>query len=731
MMDTHKLISLTQQRQKYTQDELSFERLKDHVFELRDCIIAHNERYHVWWDPLIADAEFDHLRHFLESIEQRYPQLISPESPTQKLQGQLLDSIHKASHQPYPLYSLQNTYNAEELYAWHAQLEKLKEKIWYTFPLVYSIEPKFDGISLKLIYRYGKLAQAITRGDGNIGEDVTAHALQISNLPSWLPALAEIPEFHCRGEVVMTKHAFKRLNAYQIEEDLPIFANARNAAAGTMRQLNTEVVAKRWLQIFIYDCCNRKELDLPSKQTAIFEKLTTRWLPIYPWMKKSVCIDEVVACCDTILPELEKSSIEFDGLVIKVEDTNLWTEEAFWTTAHHPRRAVAYKFPAQIATTQLREVVYQVGRTGVVTPVAILEPVQLSGAMISKATLHNIDQMQKMWLKEHDWVWLQRSGEVIPYIVGPVLERRLADAASILPPTHCPVCSTLLVPSETEISRYCPNEWCSARRKAQIKHFVSRQALAIDGLWDAGVDNLVDAGIIYDYADLLTLLKPQFRMQLQAMPGIGSKKIQQLLNELERTKRPTLWRLLHGLGIPFVGKKIAQSLADAILEQDHTPTLSSLKQAFTNEEFLLAIFGIGKQTIQSLIYFFTNHDRLERLTHFFAHDVLIQPADTQHMDNEGILAWQTIVITGTFASTRESLSQRLTQQWAIIAPSLTAATTLLLCGDASWSKRQKAEEKGILCLDRSWFLSHFPWLTLPPDISPSTISKPMNQSLFG
>jgi DNA ligase (NAD+) len=729
-MDTKTCMTYTQQRQKYSLTELSHAWLQEHLFELRDCVIFHNERYHIWWDPLVADAEFDHLWHLLEAIEKKYPDLIVPESPTQKLQWQLLETITKASHAPYPLFSLQNTYNSADILARHTHIEKLKEKLCYEGKLTYIIEPKFDGISLKLIYRYGKLSQAITRGDGQVGEDVTAHALQITNLPAWLPALENIAEMHCRGEVVMTKHAFKRLNAYQIEEDLPVFANARNAAAGTMRQLSTEIVQKRWLQVYIYDCCNRVELDLPHTQSELLKKLTDRWLPVYAWTKTNLPIEEVITCCETILPELEKAPIEFDGLVVKVEDTTLRADDKMGTTAHHPRRAVAYKFPAQIATTQVREIIYQVGRTGVVTPVAILEPVQLAWALISKATLHNIDQMQKMDLREHDYVWLQRSGEVIPYIVWPVLERREEGAQPMLAPTQCPVCATPLVPSETEIAWYCPNVSCSARRKAQIKHFVSRQALAIDGLGESGVDSLVDAGIIYDYADLLTLLEPKYRMQLQAMPGIGSKKIHQLLSELERTKKPELWRLLHGLGIPFVGKKIAQSLADAILKEHPAPTLSDLQQVCTDEVFLQAIFGIGKQTIQAVVSFFREPSSFERLAHFFAQGVEIHAP--QHLKKEvGLLTWQTIVITGTFSVSREAIAQRLLTQWAVVASAVTWSTTLVLYGKDPGSKLTKAQEQGILCVDWSWLFAAFSWLIDPFVVNTSIASPaPQQQGLF-
>ncbi len=730
-MDTDILVKLTTQRRGYTLDSLTYTRLQEHLHELRDIIFAHNERYHVRGDPLIADAEFDYLWHLLEDIETAYPDLIIPTSPTQKLAWQLLESIAKATHLPYPLLSLQNTYDAQDLYDWHTQLEKLTEKLTYEGTLKYIIEPKFDGISLKLIYRYGKLTQAITRGDGVTGEEVTAHALQIANLPTWLPNIAHIPELHCRGEVIMTKHAFKRLNAYQLEEDLPIFANTRNAAAGTMRQLNTEMVSKRGLQIFIYDCCNRTQLALPISQSTLLQQLHDWWFPVYPWKKAWMTIQEVVECCEHVLPELEKAPVELDGLVIKVEDTTLWEDTKLGTTAHHPRRAVAYKFPAQIATTQLHEIIYQVGRTGVVTPVAILEPVQLSGALITKATLHNIDQMQKMWLKEHDWVWIQRSGEVIPYIVWPVLERRQADALSLVAPTTCPACSTLLVPSDTEIAWYCPNSDCHARRKAQIKHFVSRQAMAIDGLGDAWVENLVDAWIIYDYADLLSLLEPQYRMQLQAMPGIGSKKIQQLLGELERAKSPDLWRLLHGLGIPFVGKKIAQSLADALLQKEPTPTLVSLTHWCTDEEFLKAIFGIGKQTIQALIAYFSDDQTTKRLAHFFA--LGVQLWAKRHSPHNGMLSWESIVVTGTFPMTREILVQWLGEQWAEVQSAVTWSTTLVLYGEAAGSKLTKAQEKWILSLDWEWFLAHFPWIPLPAvqpsSQRPSTTST--TQSLFG
>ncbi len=653
------------------------------IDDLIEAIRYHNEQYYVYAQPIIADVQYDHLFSLLAEIEKKFPAYIRPDSPTQRLEINLQEWFSKASHGGYHLLSLQNTYNAEQIGEWSDFLIKNSEQ-WTAFEFI--VEPKFDGSSVHLIYEYGKFTQAISRGDGTVGEDITENIKVVRNLPLYIPQAKEIPSLRFRGEVLMPKNAFIQLNEYQQEEWLPLFANTRNATAGTLRQLDPQIVAQRNLVVFIHELLTWEEVGC-TKHSEMFDLLAKRGLPFYRYKQYS-SIDEVVAYCmdESTHKELLRLNLEFDGLVIKVND--LLQRVALGTTAHHPRRAIAYKFPALQVATKLMAITYQVWRTWVITPVASLDPVQLSGALIGKATLHNFDYIHDNDIRLDDYVWVQRSGEVIPYVVGPIVARRDGHEKPFVIPTHCPSCGSTITQQEGEVAWYCTNSICDAQIKEKLKHFVAKGCMNISGLGESIIELLVDAKLLSSYVDFYSLHLPEKRLQMSSLPWLAEKKIQQILSQIELSKSNNVRRLLHGLGVSFVGKKVATMLERYLAEQWVT-TRDQFLSALTNIEALSWVFGLWPQTTHSLQTFFSDPLQVSLLHTVYTHWVNIFPT-VMKSSVAGALDGVSCVITWTFPVSREEITAVLEWAGAKVTSTVTSKTTRLLAGEKAWSKLEKA-----------------------------------------
>jgi DNA ligase (NAD+) len=512
--------------------------IKDLYQTLIDTLTEHNHLYYVQGAPIISDREYDELFDFLERIEEEFPYLISSNSPTQSLIGQVADGFNKANHK-VPLLSLENSYSASDIFDFDERVKKILNKHGIS-TYQYRVEPKYDGVSIELVYQEGELVKAVTRGDGITGEDITTNVKTIKNLPkqlSYAPAL-----LYVRGEIMMPKSVWKTLNLHREQEGKEIFANTRNAAAGSIKLLDSGEVAKRNLSCFVYDVlyaenADGQVIDVPL-ETLNLPQVVLHTPPTDIHGIEAICLDP------TVKTFLDEQDFDFDGLVIKV--VNLHGErQLLGATTHHPRWSIAYKFPAEQASTQILSVDFQVGRSGILTPVAHLQPVKLSGVEISRVSLHNFDFIRNKDIKTSDFIWIQRSGEVIPYVVGVIKERRTGNEAPIEVPLFCPVCQS----STTRIGvfYYCTNPNCPAQLKEKIRYFVSKNCMDIQGIGEGIIDILVNKGIFHNVADIYKLERSELRILLRKFPGFGDKRIYDLMKQVKRSKHQPLWRVINAL----------------------------------------------------------------------------------------------------------------------------------------------------------------------------------------
>ncbi|MCX6824627.1 MAG: NAD-dependent DNA ligase LigA [candidate division SR1 bacterium] len=555
----------------------------------------------------------------------------------------------------------------------------------------YHIEPKFDGLSVELIYKKGEFTQAITRGDGSVGEDVTENVKTIKNVPRKLKDPIDI---HVRGEILMPKSVWKELNKEREEEGEIPFANTRNAAAGSIKLLDPQEVKKRGLVCYVYDILN-EEANLPAGKNL------SDFFPVFPRHKDLNTIQEVIKLCEDIETKryLEQENIEFDGLVIKV--SSVLQREFIGATDHHPRWAVAYKFPAQLAATQVLSVDFQVGRTGVITPVANLEPVQLSGAKLQRVSLHNFDFIRDKDIHLYDWIWLQRSGEVIPYIVSVITDRRTGKEMEINPPENCPSCNEPV--THSDIHYYCTNPHCLAKIKQQIQHFVSKNCMDIQGIGESVVDLLVENKIVENIADIYKISETKVQIQLLKFPGFGDKKVAEIAKGVEESKHKALRRLLNGLGISHVGKKMAQDIAEQLNSKDFIEEL-------TNEEFLSSIYGIGEKSVETIKNFFHAKHNLELLHKLESYGVNMDPKKySDHLKASEAKA--SFSITGSFVLPREKISELFQQQGYLFHENPIKTTDFILIGEKAGSKKNKAQDLGITIYE-GWenIIKQFPFL---------------------
>ncbi|MEQ9462903.1 MAG: NAD-dependent DNA ligase LigA [Haliea sp.] len=660
------------------------------VARLRDQLEAWNYRYYVLDDPSVPDAEYDRSLQRLRVLEAEHPELLNPESPTQRVGGSPLAQFHQVQHE-LPMLSLDNAFNAEDMHAFNRRLlERLGRDP--ADALEFACEPKLDGIAVSLLYRDGRLQRGATRGDGTTGEDITHTVRTVASVPLRLRGEGYPPLLEVRGEIYLPRAGFEQINAEARERGEKIFVNPRNAAAGSLRQLDARVTARRPLQMCCYSVGLFEGGDLPARHSEVLDRLQAWGLRINSESRVVTGIDACDAYYEELAARRAELGYDIDGIVFKVNDLALQQRLGFVSRA--PRWAIARKFPAQEEMTRVLAVEFQVGRTGAITPVARLEPVFVGGVTVSNATLHNGDEIERLGLRVGDTVIVRRAGDVIPQVVAVVPERRPASAAPVVFPATCPVCGSAVERAPDEAVLRCMGGLiCQAQQKAAIRHFVSRRALDVEGLGDKLVEQLVDRGLVRSVADIFTLPREQW-LGLERM---GEKSVDRLLAALESSKQTTLQRFIYALGIREVGEATAGNLAR------HFGSWEALVAA--GEEALLAVPDVGPVVADHLRQFFDSGDSLavvQALRDAGVHWPDLEPPAAEELP----LAGQTWVVTGTLeALGRNEAKGHLEALGARVAGSVSAKTHTVVAGPGAGSKLGKATELGIPVIDEAALLA--------------------------
>lgn len=660
--------------------------VKQRVEALRKEIEHHNYLYYVLDQPEISDAEYDRLLRELQELEARYPELITPDSPTQRVGAEPLKAFGEVRHE-VPMLSLNNAFSDEEA----IEFDRRARELLGVAVIDYAVEPKLDGLAISLLYRDGRLVQGATRGDGYRGEDVTANVRTIKAIPLHLRGEGWPPVLEVRGEVIMTKAGFEKLNAEQRRKGEKTFANPRNAAAGSLRQLDPRVTASRPLTFFAYGLGKVEGGELPDRHSRILQRLREWGVPINREGKVVEGIDGCLAYHRAMLEKRESLPYEIDGVVYKVDRLD-WQERLGYV-ARAPRWALAHKFPAHEEITKVVDIEVQVGRTGALTPVAKLEPVRIGGVTVTSASLFNQDEIDRLDVRIGDYVVVRRAGDVIPQIVSVVKSRRRGRLRKFHLPDKCPVCGSPTYRPPGEAVTYCTGGlYCPAQRKRALEHFASRRAMDIEGLGTKLIDQLVDKGLVKDPADLYQLTKEQ----LVALERMGPKSADNLLAQLEKSKATTLPRFLYALGIHDVGEVTAQTLAE------HFGSLEALMAA--SEEDLMAVPDVGPAVAASIRQFFAqkhNREVIRRLREAGVHWPDITPRKPEELP----LAGKTFVLTGALASmTRDEAKESLRRLGAKVSGSVSRKTDYVVVGEDPGSKADKARELGVTMLDEEAFL---------------------------
>lgn len=654
---------------------------------LRDLIRHHEERYYVLAAPEITDAEFDALMRELQAIEAQHPELVQADSPTQRVGGRPAEGFASVEHAA-PMLSLDNAYTDADLRAFDDRARRgLSDAGVAPDRVSYVAELKIDGLSIALTYTAGRLVRGATRGDGTHGEDVTSNVRTIRAIPLRLKPGAP-PAIEVRGEVFLPREAFDRLNREREREDEPVFANPRNAAAGTMRNLDPALVARRGLAVFVYQALVAGEPP-SSSHAALLRTLRSWGLPVEPHWRLCDGIEDVIAFCREWADARHALSFETDGVVIKVDDGAM--RDRLGATAKFPRWATAFKFPAQQARTRLVRIDVNVGRTGAVTPFAVLEPAWLAGSTIQRATLHNAEEVARRDIREGDTVVIEKGGDVIPKVLGPVPELRPPGAVPWSMPAACPLCQSPLERPGDEVVWRCPNTSCPARIRRSLEHFAGRRAMNIDGLGEALVDQLVSRGLVHDVADLYRLTPGQ----LEALDRMGQKSAAKLAAQIEGSKANDLWRVVFALGIRHVGERGAQALAR------HLGSLDAIMAAPV--EALQAIPDVGPVVAASVRRFFEDPTNARLVGELIAFGVRAA-AESAPPDGATPLAGKTFVLTGALASmTREEAAAAIQARGGTVTSSVSRKTSFVVVGEDAGSKRDKARELGVPMLDEAQF----------------------------
>ncbi len=661
-------------------------KVKQRIAELRETINHHNYRYYVLDSPEISDAEYDELMRDLQRLESEHPELVTPDSPTQRIGAPPVEAFGVVEH-PQPLLSLTNAFSYEELTAWHKRVSNLLGG--RQFDLV--CEPKIDGLAVALTYVDGLLATGATRGDGYRGEDITQNLKTIRSIPLSVPGEAP-PRFEVRGEVYLPKAGFKKLNEERAKEELPLFANPRNAAAGSVRQLDSSITARRPLDIFIYGLGWAEGKAVPDTHWEIMQYLKSLGFKINPNIALRHSLEEVEKYHQSWAESREKSPYEADGIVVKVNSIAL--QQELGTVAHEPRWAIAYKFPAVQGTTKLIDIGINVGRTGSLNPYAILEPVRVGGVVISSAALHNEEDIHRKDIRIGDWVVVQRAGEVIPEIVEPIVSRRTGKEKIFSMPTRCPVCGSEVIKPEGEAMHRCTNAACPSQALERIKHFVSRGAMDIDGVGEKLCQALFEAGLIKDAADLYYLT----REQLLSLERMADKSASNVLNSIEKSKDRSLDRVIFALGITHVGDQYAELLA----EQFHS--IDELSGA--SQEDLSTIPSIGPKIAESIVAFFRQEGNKQIIKKLKKAKVKLEREKVKEARPEE-LPWAGLefVLTGKLESfSRSEAEAKIKALGGKAGSDVTRKTSYVVVGADPGSKLAKAEKLGIKTLSEADFL---------------------------
>lgn len=659
-------------------------KIKTELSSLRDEIRRHDYAYYVLDKPEISDREYDQLYSRLRNLESLHPELITPDSPTQRVSGTPIATFGQVRHS-VPMLSLDNTYSEEEVRDWLVRAQKILKGQ----PSNFVLNPKIDGLSLSIIYEKGQLVQAATRGDGTTGEDVTANARTIKAIP--LRLRGKPPRrFEVRGEVYMELKDFRRMNQELSEAGEDVFVNPRNSAAGSLRQKDARITATRPLKFFAHSYADTGHTNF-SHYTDFLQACEDFGIPVAKPLKTASSIDDVLKTCRRWQDDRDKLSFEIDGVVVRINDLAQQRELGY--TAKSPRFAFAYKFPAKQATTKILDVVHSVGRTGVITPTAKLEPVECGGVVISNATLHNYDEVKRLDVRIGDIVLIERAGEVIPKVVSVILGKRTGNETVVKPPLNCPACGSALQRLKEEVAIRCLNPNCAVQIERNILHFASRDAMDIEGMGEAVVHQLVEKPGIKDVADIFSIKKDHL-LQLELF---ADKRAENLLIAIEKSKKQSLERLIYGLGIPNVGEKTAITLAEKF------GSLSHLAQA--DDEVLQRASEIGPVIASSIRQFFSLprvQETLGKLKKLGLDPKFIAPAGSRN----SAFAGKTVVFTGEMKTLSRSDAERLVRTAGGKATgSVSAKTHYVVAGENAGSKLTKAEKLGVPVLSEGAFLT--------------------------
>ncbi|MBE0439380.1 MAG: NAD-dependent DNA ligase LigA [Gammaproteobacteria bacterium] len=657
--------------------------------ELRDLINKHNYLYYVTDNPEVTDSEYDRLFAELKQIELDYPELVTADSPTQRVGGQALDKFSQVTH-ALPMLSLDNVFSADDFAAFD---QRVRDWLNTKQTQRYAAEPKLDGLAISIRYEQGILVQAATRGDGAVGEDVTVNVRTIPTVPlklvgDTLPDVVEI-----RGEIFMPKDGFDKLNQAQLAAGKKPFVNPRNAAAGSLRQLDSKITASRPLAMYCYGIGEIKGIPAPESHSDAMTQLEQWGCRISPELQQVEGLQACLDYIDYLGKKRDDLPYDIDGVVFKVDSVALQQRLGFVSRA--PRWAIAYKFPAQEEMTTVEDIEIQVGRTGALTPVARLKPVFVGGVTVSNATLHNEDEIRRKDVRVGDTVIVRRAGDVIPEVVQVVLSKRTEPSFQFVMPNVCPICQSEVERTEGEaIVRCSGGLFCPAQRKEAIKHFASRKAMDIDGLGDKLVEQLVDAGLINDVADLFDLTVEQ----LASLERMGEKSAENLVHALDNSKHTKFARFLYALGIREVGEATARSLAN------HFLTLEAIESA--NEQDLIEIEDVGSVVAHHIVTFFQqthNRDVIERLI-----DVGVEWPQPQKIESDSKLNGKTVVLTGTLEHlSRSEAKEKLLALGAKVAGSVSTKTDYVVAGRDAGSKLSRAQSLGITVVDETTLID---WL---------------------
>ncbi|MGB9711230.1 MAG: NAD-dependent DNA ligase LigA [Thermodesulfovibrio sp.] len=650
------------------------EDVKKEIERLVKEINYHNYRYYVLDSPVISDEEYDMMLRRLKELEERWGYIL-PDSPTQRVGAAPSEKFEKVEHRE-PMLSLDNAFSYEELRDFD---ERVKRLLGINKSVEYTVEPKYDGLAIELSYKNGLLYKASTRGDGYVGEDITQNIKTIKSIPLRIEGVTP-EEIDIRGEVYMNIDEFERINRERQEKGEPIFANPRNAASGSVRQLDPSITASRRLHIACYGVGYYRGVEFKT-QYEFIQWLRQARFPVPAYVKVAKGIDEVIEAIKEIEKLRAGYPFETDGAVVKVNSFEL--QKRLGAKTREPRWAIAYKYPAHQGITKLKDIVASVGRTGVITPVAILEPVRIGGVTVSRSTLHNWDEVKRKDIRIGDYVIVERAGEVIPHIIGVVVDRRTGQEVIPKIPEHCPVCGSKTVRELGEVALKCINFNCPAQVEERIKHFASRRAMNIEGLGDKTVELLHEKGLIKSFVDLYKLRQ----QDIKGLPGFADLSSKKLIEAIERSKKTTLARFLYALGISQVGEYAAKLLAQNFKKLED---LYHVKM-----ERLIEIPQIGEKTARAIEQFFNNEENLKAIEELKSLGLTIENPDYQKEKKPASLEGFSFVITGTLPKPRHEVQEMIEKAGGRVSSSVSKNTDYLIVGEEPGSKLAKAKELGV------------------------------------